>query len=464
MRRRLVPITFCLVLCLLARPAGQGALSAQFPTTADELLQTGRVWNIHLTFTREAWAALRPAPPTTWARLRSMSRESDGFMGPEGKRNGISAQQGLDFEYSHATLEFENRRFADVGVRHKGNGTYGIAQQSGKVSFKVDLDKFLKGQKLAGVTGFNLHSNITDVSSMNEPLAYRLYRDAGVPAPRTAYARVFITVPGVQNRAPYGLYSIVEDVDRAFAENRFKADGGALFKPVTMALFSYLGDDWARYNQRYDPKTTLTDSDKARLIDFCRVVTRADDRTFAERLPQFLDVDAFAQYLAVLVWLANPDSLLKQGQNFYLHLHPTTRQFTFVPWDQDHSFGQYPFRAPTVFQRMDILRPWTGANRFLERTMTVPAFRDKYLARLSALTKTTTLPARLTPQVDALAAVLGPVVAEDTKLPRLPLFKKAIAGESFERPFYGGVVVPIKTFVPLRQESVLSQLRALRVP
>ena len=48
---------------------------------------------------------------------------------------------------------------------------------------------------------------------MNEVLAYRLYRDAGVPAPRTSYVRVSITVPGLYDRAYTGLYILVENVD-----------------------------------------------------------------------------------------------------------------------------------------------------------------------------------------------------------------------------------------------------------
>ena len=54
---------------------------------------------------------------------------------------------------------------------------------------KIDLNEYVKGQKLAGITKLNLHSNVTDASWMNEVLSHRLYRDAGVPAPRTAYAR-----------------------------------------------------------------------------------------------------------------------------------------------------------------------------------------------------------------------------------------------------------------------------------
>jgi spore coat protein CotH len=30
------------------------------------------------------------------------------------------------------------------------------------------------------------------------------------------------------------------------------------------------------------------------------------------------------------------------GQNFYVYLHPETHKFEFIPWDLDHSFGQFP--------------------------------------------------------------------------------------------------------------------------
>ena len=78
--------------------------------------------------------------------------------------------------------------------------------------------KYVKGQKLAGIAKINLHNNVTDPSSMNEPLSYRLYRDAGVPAPRSAYARVFVTVPGKFDKEFFGLYSLVEDIDKHFTE------------------------------------------------------------------------------------------------------------------------------------------------------------------------------------------------------------------------------------------------------
>ncbi len=179
------------------------------------------------------------------------------LLAPDGKRNGISFALGVEFEYVHADLEFEGHLLPDVGVRYKGNGTFMESRDSLKRSLKIDLNKFVKGQSLGDVTMLTLQNNVTDGSLMNEVLAYRLYRDAGVPAPRTAYAKVFVTVPGKYERQFLGLYSMTEAVDKHFARRHFETKRGAIFKPVTPSLFTDLGADWAAYAQIYDPKTSL---------------------------------------------------------------------------------------------------------------------------------------------------------------------------------------------------------------
>jgi hypothetical protein len=82
----------------------------------------------------------------------------------------------------------------------------------------VDLNEFQKGQKLNGLTKLNLHNNITDAAWMNESLAYALYREAGVPAPRTSYVRLQASVPGTYDRHLLGLYTLVENLDSELGE------------------------------------------------------------------------------------------------------------------------------------------------------------------------------------------------------------------------------------------------------
>jgi spore coat protein CotH len=267
------------------------------------------------------------------------------LQGAEGARNGLASAAGIEFKYVQADLEFQGQLLKDVAVRYKGNGTWMQSRGSLKRSLKVDLNHFVRGQKLAGVSKLNLHNNVTDASWMNEVLSHRLFRDAGVPAPRTAYARVYATVPGKYDREYLGLYSLVEDVDKTFAEEKFGVKKGAILKPVTPSPFADLGDDWAKYNQTYDPKTDLTPEQKQRLIDFCKLVTKADDATFAAKVGEYLNLDEFARFMAVTVWLSTLDSILTIGQNYYVYLHPKTHQLQFMPWDLDHSFGQFGMMA-----------------------------------------------------------------------------------------------------------------------
>ena len=73
----------------------------------------------------------------------------------------------------------------------------------------------------------------------------------------------------------------------------------------------------------------------------CKLVTSGDDAQFAAKLGDYLDLDEFARFMAVTVWLTDLDSILDNGQNFYIYLNPETQKFSFIAWDQDHSFGQF---------------------------------------------------------------------------------------------------------------------------
>lgn len=360
------------------------------------------------------------------------------LQGAEGKRNGLSSAAGVEFKYVHADLEFDGRTFKDVAVRYKGNGTFMQSRGSLKRSFKIDLNQFNKGQQLAGISKINLHNGVTDASWMNEVLSHRLFRDAGVPASRTAYARVYVTVPGKHDRTYFGVYSLVENVDNTFAQERFGTKHGAIFKPVTRNPFEDLGDDWAKYNQTYDPKTKLTPAQKKRVIDFAKLVSHADDKEFAAKLPEFVDLDEFARFMAVTVWVSTLDSILTIGQNYVVYLHPQTQKFQFFPWDLDHSFGQFGMMGgQEQRENLSINHPWQGDNRFLERVFKVDAFKKLYLAKMTEFSKTIFKPERFIQQVDEIAAVLRPAVKDESE-DKLTRFDKVVSGEPVPPAGFGG--------------------------
>ena len=439
---------------------GAGLPTAVNGLKPDAVFLGTNIWTVHLTFTLDQWQAMEPKQG---ARPNRPFGAGGMLLGPEGGRNGILAAFGMQFDYVHATLEFGTNRFPDVAVRYKGNGTFMTAQDTLKRSLKIDLNHFVKGQKLAGMSQLNLHNSVRDPSFMNEAVAYRLFRDGGVPAARTAYARVFVTVPGKYDHKYLGLYDLVEDVSPAFLKERLGIAGGALFKPVTPSLFSDLGDDWKNYNQTYDPKNKPSDADKQRVIAFAKLVSQADDAEFAAKLPSYVDLDNFARYLALTAWMCDIDGILGVGQNYYLWLNPKTQKFMFIAWDQDQTFGQFP-RGSTQEQReqLSIQHPWSGDNRFLERVFKTDAFKQAYLARLQEFNGSILKPDRLSRQVDELAAVLRVPVQEESP-EKLAELNRAAAGErvtTYVGPvsFGGQLVKPIKTFAEARAQSVSDQL------
>jgi len=262
---------------------------------------------------------------------------------------------------------------------------------------------------------------------MNEVLAYRLYRDAGALAPRTTYAQVYLTVEGQKERY-LGLYSISENVDENFAEERFGTTKGAIFKPSTSSLFTDWGADWGAYNQSYDPKTELTDAQKQRVIDLGRLVSGASDDEFAAKVGDFVDLDDFSRYFAVLVWLANYDSLLQNGQNFYTYLNPHTNRMQFIAWDQDFSFGNGRNNGG-----WSIYSAWSG-QRFLARLYSVEAFRSKYLARMAEFSERLFLPDRFAQQVSEIGPAIRPSI-ELEGAEWLPAFDQVVAGRSGIVPY-----------------------------
>jgi len=457
--RRHIPVVLLLILAPAVWLSAQRSPATPGSAKPDPLFATSRIVPVQLQFSAADYKALAPKSGGGWFGGGGGGSSQSWLQGPEGKRNGFAASRGVQFEYVHGHATIDGQTVRNIGIRYKGNGTYFDGARGGKVSLKLDFAEYVKGQRLGRLKKLNLHSNITDATWMNEVLAFQLFRDAGVPAPRTSYARVYISVDGRQERAYAGLYSLVENPDEEFVTARGLPKTGAIFKPVATNVFADLGPDWKRYNQTYDPKTTLTEAQKQRVISFARLVSSGTDAQFAAQVGDYFDLDETARYLAVVVFLSDLDGLLGPGQNYYLYLDPRTQKFSFIAWDQDHSFGQFFRGSQAAREQLSIHHPWSESSRFLDRLFRVDGFKKLYLARLTEFSDTLFKPERFYRQVDDLAVVLRPAV-KDESAQRLLRFDRAVAGEvpPGDAGDFRGANIPIKPFVKARAQSVRDQL------
>src|SRR5262249_12644250 len=152
---------------------------------------------------------------------------------------------GTDFPWVNGRFTADGKTLNQVGVRYAGDITYLVSARGLKRPLKIDFTR--SGERFQGLTAVQLHAMPLDLSKAREAIAYALFRAAGVPAPRTAFAEVTLTVPGKHDKEYLGLYTVVEDVDGRFLADRYGTSQGLLMRPFRVRGIDFLGDTWERY-------------------------------------------------------------------------------------------------------------------------------------------------------------------------------------------------------------------------
>ena len=245
---------------------------------------------------------------------------------------------------------------------------------------------------------------------MRESLAYDVFRRAGVPAPRTAYAELYLTVPGQYQHEYAGLFTIVEQINQQFFKDRWGHKVGVLVKPEGLHGMPDLGDDWRSYVDPYAAKITAKPQDAARLIDFIQFAAHADDAEFARHIGDYLDLDEFLRFLAAEVVLVNTDSPLAMNHNYWLTVHPQTHRVVWVPWDMNMAFGG--FRNGDT--ELSVHQP-SSPGRFplADRVLANQSLRARYDAIVRELIASAASPERLERQMQRIATAVHGAVARD---------------------------------------------------
>jgi spore coat protein H len=394
-----------------------------------------------------------------------VSRESWDSMLPQRGKNARENER-LDFanEFNYAKVEItiDGQPFPDAGLRFKGNSSYRFSRGSLKKPFKIDTNRFVKGQKLHGRTKLNLSNAFLDSAFMKEKLAYELYRAAGLPSPQTGWANVVLSVEGIAEKKPLGIYVVIEQMDERYLKENLKGDPqqSILAKPESLDDWEYLGknpDAYQRYNLKIGKTNTPTIQ---RFMETMRLIQTASDREFAEKIQDYVDLENFAGYLAATSLLANIDSYIGMPHNYYLLLNDPQDKLKLLPWDVNEAFGTFTLGRPAEqLANWDIDRPWIARRRLLERLFETEQFPKLYRIALIELMEKAFTEKLIFARIEEFKNALSPVI-QNLGNKALDSFEMGIEGDdrgrnlSVERP-----TLAIKPFVKQRIRSVEAQLK-----
>lgn len=248
----------------------------------------------------------------------------------------VAAYQGsAEKIWIEATVTIDGVTYEQAAIRLKGNSSLFGLRDSGTdteaqtLPWLVRLDKEIEGQSHLGVSAFVIRSNSSE-TALNEALALELLEAAGLASESSASIRL------TMNGSAEELRLVVEHLDEDWEEANFAADG-LLYKAESEGDYTYRGDDPAAYEDVFDQETG--EEDLTPLIEFLDFVNNSDDATFAAELDRYLDVEAFATYLAFEELIDNFDDIDGPGNNSYLRYDAETGRMTVVAWDHNLAFG-----------------------------------------------------------------------------------------------------------------------------
>jgi hypothetical protein len=336
--------------------------------------------------------------------------------------------------YVPANITYDGVRVENVAVRLKGNSSRnGVIQMgSERFSLKVDTDEYVDGQRLLGVDKLNFNNGFKDPTYLRETLGYELYRAMGVPSPRTAFVRLH------RDGEPFGLYLVVEQVDKDFLRAHFDDAEGNLYKPEPPAgELRWLGSDFAAY-EGMELKTNEEAPDHTGLLRFLDVLNNTPQGELEEAIEEELDVAGFVRWLAVTTVLVNLDSYAGPGHNYYLYEDPGAGRFVLLPWDVNESFGSFScgYSADELLE-LSYLVPVCGdpARRpLIARLLQLPSVRAEYETRLAEALAIWT-PEAVTARVDTLAALIrDDVTADPTRFMSVEAFEIGLYEDQIQGP------------------------------
>lgn len=236
-------------------------------------------------------------------------------------------------------MAFDGVSMDSIGMRQRGNYSNFSAPLTSsnglKKPFKLEFNAF-KNQEFDGLKRLNLNNGTDDPSFVREALIYKLIRGRGLPACRTAYAKLYI------NDAYWGLYELIENVDKTFLKDHFGGvnNDGNLYKTDRNAGvdLKWQGTDPEAYEgQGLLLKTNESANDWSKFLNFVRIINYTDNAKMEEELSSVFDVEGYLDILAVEVLCYSWDSYWGGGNNFYLYEHPDGK-IRWIPWDFNETF------------------------------------------------------------------------------------------------------------------------------
>lgn len=316
-----------------------------------------------------------------------------------------------NFSYS---INNNNAKLDSIGLKLKGNtsrrrpeGNFGQLHNSTNpdyhhAHFAFDFDFIKPNQQLETLNRLDLKWFKDDAMYVRELYCYDLFERFGVwTAPKSSYCKLYIKIKGEQNTAYFGVYEMLEHIDKKYIEKRsqnWTSTVGNIWKcgwsGNTNADFvntNSIGIENINLNSSlsqtftYDLKTNQANfvNAQSQLVQFINDLNSKTGTDFENWISQKMDVDLFLKTYAVNVAVGMWDDYWCQGNNFYFYFDPNGKAY-YIPYDFDNTLG-----TSHIMSNSGTQNPLFWSSNFnrplISKILAIPQYNTKYLNYLKQL-------------------------------------------------------------------------------
>ncbi len=303
-----------------------------------------------------------------------------------------------------AKVVVDGREFPRVGVHIKGSQG-SLRGFDDKPSLTLAFGKFDQDARLHGLKKIHLNNSAQDPTYLCEDLSGELFRRAGLPAARVAWATVEL------NDRKLGLFVLKEGFTKEFLRLHFSnADGnlydGGLHRDVNEPLERDSGDGVGNHSD---------------LQALAAAASEPDVTSRWAKLRSTLDVEQFVSFMAAEILAGHIDGYCLMQNNYRIYFEPRTNRAVFLPHGMDRMFYE-PTASLTPPMKALVARA----------VCETPSGAALYQRRVAELAERVFDPAWMTNRINAAVKLLEPVeplVAREAG----PLRERVIVRAAFAR-------------------------------
>ncbi len=341
---------------------------------------------------------------------------------PQASYAAINAQaipprcEAFERDYHPGAVRIGGERFDGAGIKIKG-GCGSARNLSRKAGFKVNLgwdDPAVAGcpakRRHRGQRTLTLNNGVQDPTASNERLGFAYYQALGVGSSRAVSVKLYV------NDAYWGLYTLVESVERRMLARWYPSDRGMLYEGayscdlVAASLpFAETDDECLRREFHAGPCDEPEPGDDPLTFGPLRLLVAKlaalVDGTFVRDVEKYFDLDEYLSLWAADAVIGSWDSYTFNFINNYRVYHdPSDDRWHLIQSGIDQIMGQ---------DDRDVL-PFAPQGLLARKCLRDPACQDRFAARL-AQAVTVFEDMRMTERAAAIRTQIRPDVASDPR-------------------------------------------------